>query len=71
MNYTTEMYTFIKNDIQNRDNYPGRNASRMLEYVNGIIMVFSIEIVSLRREAYISLADFPEGIQGNQLLLCG
>ena len=63
MNYTTEMYTFIKNDIQNRDNYPGRNASRMLEYVNGIIMVFSIEIVSLRREAYISLADFPEGIQ--------
>ena len=26
-------------------------------------MVFSIEIVSLRREAYISLADFPEGIQ--------
>lgn len=63
MNYTTEMYTSIKNDIQNRDNYPGRNASRMLEYVNGIIMVFSIEIVSLRREAYISLADFPEGIQ--------
>lgn len=63
MNYTTEMYTFIKNDIQNRDNYPGRNASCMLEYVNGIIMVFSIEIVSLRREAYISLADFPEGIQ--------
>lgn len=63
MNYTTEMYTFIKNDIQNRDNYPGRNVSRMLEYVNGIIMVFSIEIVSLRREAYISLADFPEGIQ--------
>ncbi len=63
MNYTTEMYTSIKKDIQNRDNYPGRNASRMLEYVNGIIMVFSIEIVSLRREAYISLADFPEGIQ--------
>lgn len=63
MSYTTEMYTAIKKDIYNRENYPGRNASRMLEYVNGIIMVFSIEIVSLRREAYISLADFPEGIQ--------
>lgn len=29
----------------------------------GLLWSFPIEIVSLRREAYISLADFPEGIQ--------
>lgn len=63
MSYTTEMYTSIKKDIQNRQNFSGHNASRMLEYNNGIIMVFSIETVLLRREAYISLANFPEGIQ--------
>ncbi len=63
MSYTTDMYKSIKEDIQNRDNYPGRNASRMLEFANGIMMVFSIEIASMRRETYISLADFPEGIQ--------
>lgn len=63
MSYTTEMYTSIKKDIQNRQNFSGHNASRMLEYDNGIIMVFSIEIILLRREAYISLANFPDGIQ--------
>lgn len=63
MSYTTEIYTSIKEDIQKRENYPGCNASRMLEYTNGIIMVFAIEIISMRREAYISLDDLPEGIQ--------
>ncbi|MCQ4833622.1 PD-(D/E)XK motif protein [[Clostridium] symbiosum] len=63
MNYTTKIYTSIKEDIQSRENCPGSNASRMSEYANGIKLVFSIEIASMRREAYISLDDLPEGIR--------
>ena len=63
MSYTTEMYSAIISDIQWSHNLPGRIASRLRENPNGTTIVFSIDVLTMRREFYIRLKDQPNAVK--------
>ena len=63
MSYTTDVFASIKRDIQNRENYPGGSATRKIEYSDGISIVFSIALLSMTREVYITIPELPNNIQ--------
>ena len=63
MSYTTDVFTSIKRDIQKGENNPGSSATRKVEYSDGISMVFSIALLSMTREVYITIPAIPDSIQ--------
>ena len=63
MSYTADTYSAILDDIKRGGYTPGSSASRLKEYANGVAVVFSVDIMTLRRELFVQLDEPSEGIQ--------
>lgn len=62
MSFTTDIYKKILDDISQRYDFPGSHASRLIAYKGGNHIVFSINVISGLREAFIALAELPDRI---------
>ncbi|MBR4474894.1 MAG: PD-(D/E)XK motif protein [Oscillospiraceae bacterium] len=62
MSFTTDIYKKILDDISQRKDFPGSHASRLITYKGGNHIVFSINVISGLREAFIALDELPDHI---------
>lgn len=62
MSFTTDIYKKILDDISQRNDFPGSHASRLISYKGENHIVFSINVISGLREAFIALAELPDRI---------
>lgn len=62
MSFTTDIYKKILDDISQQKDFPGSHASRLISYKGGNHIVFSINVISGLREAYIALTELPDKI---------
>ena len=62
MSFTTDIYKKILDDISQRKDFPGSHASRLISYKGGNHIVFSINVISGLREAFIALDELPDHI---------
>lgn len=62
MSFTTDIYKKILADISTRNDFPGTHASRLISYRGGNHIVFSINVISGLREAFIALDELPEQV---------